>query len=205
MLPGLGLDQRRRTAANAAFATGYALTFRGNSNWFSARGFRYGFASAAAVSTGYLVALAIPSVRARLGSFAGRGPEVSTAEWVAVHIPIGTVYSEETIFRSTLDPLLGNAFGARGGTLLGALTFGLWHITPARAAGDSIPGTVAATTAGGLAFGWLRRRTSSTTAPALLHYAINAGGVLASRAAGDAASSPESEDRSTSTPQVLGS
>lgn len=183
MLPELGLSVRGRTLANAGFATVYAVAFRGAPNWFSAKGFRYGVVSSSLVAAGYVVALAIPLVRKGLHGFDDRGPEVSPAEWIAVHIPIGTVYSEEMIFRATLDPLLDNMFGSRIGSLLGALTFGLWHIHPARAAGDSVPVTMAATTAAGVAFGWLRRRTGSVTAPALLHSAINVGGALAPRAA----------------------
>ncbi|WP_433661496.1 lysostaphin resistance A-like protein [Nocardia sp. CA-128927] len=182
-LPKLGLGVRGRTVANAGFATAYAAAFHGVPNWRSAKGFRYGIVSASLVVAGYSVALAIPSVRKGLHEFEDRGPEVSPAEWIAVHIPIGTVYSEEMIFRATLDPLLDNAFGSRAGSVLGALTFGLWHIHPARAAGDSVPVAVGATAAGGVALGWLRRRTGSVTAPALLHLATNAGGAIAPRLA----------------------
>lgn len=108
---------------------------------------------------------------------------MSAAEWVAVHIPIGTVYSEELVFRATLDPLLDKTFGTRVGALLGAATFGLWHIAPARAAGDSVPATIAATSVGGFVLGRLRRRAESATAPAFLHLAVNAGGAAASRLA----------------------
>ncbi|MEV0250358.1 CPBP family intramembrane glutamic endopeptidase [Nocardia sp. NPDC050712] len=183
LLPGLGLNLRGRTAANAGFATGYALLFDGAPHWFSARGLRVGLAATAPVAAGYAVAVAIPALRQGLVEFADREAEVSPAEWAGIHIPIGTVYAEELIFRGTLEPLLDNAFGPRAGALLGAATFGLWHIRPARAGGDSVPGTVAATTLGGLVFGWLRRRADSATAPALQHWALNAGGVLAPRLA----------------------
>ncbi|MEV4129148.1 CPBP family intramembrane glutamic endopeptidase [Nocardia sp. NPDC049707] len=179
VLPRLRLDLRDRTAAIAGFATGYALVFRGRPNWLSARGLGYGLASAGVVAAGYGAAVAVPALRDRLGGFAERAPDVPLDEWVAVHIPIGTVYSEELVFRATLNPLLDNVFGPRGGALLGAAIFGLWHIHPARAAGDSVPATIAATAAGGLVFDVLRRRTDSATAPALLHFALNAGGALA--------------------------
>ncbi|MEV0707230.1 CPBP family intramembrane glutamic endopeptidase [Nocardia aurea] len=104
---------------------------------------------------------------------------VDPVERVAVHIPIGTVYSEEMIFRATLDPLLDSVFGRRIGPLAAAAVFGLWHIHPARVAGDNVPATVAATTVGGLLFGLLARRAASATAPALLHFALNSGGVIA--------------------------
>ncbi|WP_040686366.1 CPBP family intramembrane glutamic endopeptidase [Nocardia vinacea] len=183
LLPRSRLDLRGRTAANAGFATGYALVFRGRPNWLSVRGLGYGLASASVVAAGYGAAVAIPALRDRLGGFADRAPDVPLGEWVAVHIPIGTVYSEELIFRATLNPLLDNEFGPGGGVLIGAATFGLWHIYPARAAGDSVPASIAATAAGGLLFDLLRRRTDSATAPALLHFAMNAGGALAPRIA----------------------
>lgn len=183
VLPRLNLERRGRTAANAGFATGYALVFRGRPNWLSARGLGYGLASAGVVAAGYGAAVAIPAVRDRLGRLADRAPRVPFGEWVFVDIPVGTVYSEELIFRSTLDPLLDDTFGPRTGSLIGAATFGLWHIHPASAAGDSVPASIAATAVGGLVFGRLRRHTASTTAPALLHYAVNAGGALVPRIA----------------------
>ncbi|MEV5649400.1 CPBP family intramembrane glutamic endopeptidase [Nocardia sp. NPDC052254] len=183
VLPRSGLGVRGRTVANAAFATGYAAIFGGHPKWVSARGWRWGGAAAGAIAVGYAAAVAIPPIRKRLAAVTGREPEVDVAEWVTIHIPLGTVYSEETIFRGTLDPLLDEAAGPLG-RCCGALIFGLWHIHPARAAGDNVAATVAATTAGGLIFSWLRRRTDSATAAALAHLALNAGGALAPRAAG---------------------
>lgn len=183
VLPRLGLGIRGRTAANAGFATAYALVSRAEPGRGSWGGARCGLLAVAGVVAGYVAALAVPSLRWRLAELAERGPDVSTAEWAAVHIPLGTVYSEELVFRGTLDPLLDHVFGPRTGALLGAATFGLWHIAPARAVGDSVPATVAVTAAGGLVFGRLRRRTAGTVAPALLHLAVNAGGAIAPRSA----------------------
>ncbi|NUP28464.1 MAG: CPBP family intramembrane metalloprotease, partial [Nocardia sp.] len=126
-------------------------------------------------------ALPLAPVRRALSAPRDRAPDAGTAEWVAVHIPLGTVYPEELIFRGTLDPLLDREFGIRAGRLIGAATFGLWHIHPARVAGDSLPATIAFTGAAGLLFGTLRRHTGSATAPALLHWAVNAGGALIPR------------------------
>ncbi|MEU2031598.1 CPBP family intramembrane glutamic endopeptidase [Nocardia amamiensis] len=183
VLPRLGLGVRGRTAANAGFATGYALALRDGTNWYSRGGLRYGLLAASAVAASYGAALALPVVRRRMGGLGDRSPEVSTVEWVVVHIPIGTVYTEELIFRGTLDPMADKAFGPRAGMLLSAAAFGLWHITPARVAGDSVPATIAVTTAGGLVFGGLRRRTADAIAPALLHLAMNVGGALTPRLA----------------------
>ncbi|MEV0357059.1 CPBP family intramembrane glutamic endopeptidase [Nocardia sp. NPDC050697] len=175
VLPRLALDIRGRTAANVAFATGYARVFAGEPRWGAAAGWRLGLGAAAAVLAGYGAALALPPARRALAATPDRSPGVSLPEWVGAHIPLGTVYSEELIFRGTLDPIAG--------TPLTALTFGLWHIAPARAAGDPILPTIAVTTAAGLIFGALRRRTGSATAPALLHYALNAGGAVTPRLA----------------------
>ncbi|MFD4461909.1 CPBP family intramembrane glutamic endopeptidase [Nocardia sp. NPDC058480] len=180
VLPALDLPLRGRTAANVAFATGYTKLFRGNPNWLSPSGFRWGLSSAAVVLTGYAVALAIPSLRRLPLEIAARAPETSTLEWIALHIPVGTVLAEEAIFRGTLDPVLAESAGA---PVISAIDFGLWHIQPARAAGDSVLPTILATTLAGLVFTELRRRSGSATAPALLHLAINAGGALAPAAA----------------------
>ncbi|MGW5375035.1 CPBP family intramembrane glutamic endopeptidase [Nocardia sp. NPDC003999] len=183
VLPRLRLGIRGRTAANAGFATAYAVALRAEPGRWSKSGVRCGLLAASVVVAGYAAALAVPSLRWQLAELAERAPAVSTQEWVAVHIPLGTVYSEELVFRGTLDPMLDRLFGPRAGALVGATTFGLWHITPARAVGDSVPATVAVTTAGGLVFGLLRRRTAGTAAPALLHLAMNAGGAIAPRLA----------------------
>ncbi len=178
VVPRSGFGIRGRTVANAAFATGHAVVFGGRPNWMSARGWRRGAGAFGVVVAGYTAALSIPVVRDRLAAVTDRQAEVGVAEWVSVHIPIGTAYSEELIFRGTLDLLLDRTAGPVG-KWCGALVFGLWHINPARAAGDSVAATVAATTLGGLVFSWLGRRSDSATAPALAHLALNAGGALA--------------------------
>lgn len=182
MLPALGFSLRGRTAANVLFAAGYTGVFRGRPNWFSVSGFRWGIGSSAVVLAGFAVALSIPALRRFPLEVAERVPETSTLEWIALHIPVGTVLAEEAVFRGTLDPLLDDTLGAPA-PVIGALDFGLWHIQPARAAGDPVVVTVLATTVAGLIFGELRRRSGSATAPALLHLAVNAGGALAPVAA----------------------
>jgi len=179
ILPRLSLRLRGRTLANAAFATGYAAIFgRSDRCTPTTTGLRWGTALAAAVFAGYAALLSVPSTRTRLAELSTRSPEVGLVEWAGVHIPLGTVYTEELIFRGTLDPLLDKEIGTLG-TWLGPATFGLWHITPARAAGDSVPTTIAATALGGLGLSWLRRHTGSTLTPALLHLALNTGGAIA--------------------------
>ena len=79
--------------------------------------------------------------------------------------------------------------------------FGVWHIRPTLQAlranglagdrGRAVAGVtagVAATTAGGVLFSWLRERSGSLTAPILLHVATNSGGLVTALAV--AAASP---------------
>ncbi|MGW4529794.1 CPBP family glutamic-type intramembrane protease [Nocardia sp. NPDC004340] len=182
LLPALRLDLRGRTAANTGYALAYTLVFRGDPNFLSRRGIRAGAVAAATVLSGYAAALAIPAARRHLAGLADRGPGVSTLEWTALHIPGGTVLTEELAYRATLTPLLERSAGEIG-TGVGALVFGFSHIQPARAAADPITGTVALTAGAGLVFDLLRRHTGSAAAPALLHLALNAGGALAPRLA----------------------
>ncbi|MQY24669.1 hypothetical protein NRB56_02180 [Nocardia sp. RB56] len=133
------------------------------------------------IIVGYVVALAVPSVRTRLTRLADRSPDVPLGEWTGVQIPFGTVFTEELVFRGTLDALLADACGDRG-RWLSAILFGLWHIRPARAAGDGVAITVVATTAAGLLLSGLRRH-AGLAAPILLHLAVNVGGAIAPRMA----------------------
>lgn len=178
LLPASSLRLRGRTAANIGFAAGYLAVFGGRPNWLSARGFRWGLGSAALVFAGYGVALAVPALRRLPLEVVERMPETSTFEWIVLHIPVGTVLVEETVFRGTLDPLLDEIAEPRVAAAMGALDFGLCHIRPAQATGESVSGTVALTTLAGLVFSALRRHAGSATAPALLHLAVNAGGAL---------------------------
>lgn len=183
VLPALDLPLRGRTVANLGFAAGYAVIFSGRPNWVSAKGFRWGIGGATLVFAGYGVALAVPALRRLPLEVAERVPETSTLEWIVLHIPVGTVLAEETVFRGTLDPLLDEITDPRVAAGVGALDFGLCHINAARTTGESVAGTVALTAVAGLVFGVLRRHTGSATAPALLHLAINAGGAVLPRAA----------------------
>jgi membrane protease YdiL (CAAX protease family) len=99
--------------------------------------------------------------------------------WLALEIPLGTVWSEETAFRGALAVASSVAFGTAGGRLVQAIAFGLSHIPDARATGESVVGTVALTGLAGWLFGWLAQRSGSLAAPMLAHLAINEAGALA--------------------------
>jgi membrane protease YdiL (CAAX protease family) len=127
---------------------------------------RWGTAVAAPVLASYVVAGAVPSLRAQLES-----PPPASREWLLVRIPLGTVVAEELLFRAVLDAVVTRWLGRSGAVLVGSTVFGLWH----RKDGGGWP-TVAFTAASGVLFVGLRHRSGSVVAPALLHLAVNAGG-----------------------------
>lgn len=117
-----------------------------------------------------------------------------------VLVPVGTVLLEEVAFRGVLWGLLRQARGTAAATIGSSVLFGLWHVLPSlslasdnAAIGDtvgrgrsaeliSVLSTVAFTGLAGVIFCELRRRSGSLLAPAGLHWAANAFGVLASAA-----------------------
>ncbi|WP_137872934.1 CPBP family intramembrane glutamic endopeptidase [Rhodococcus sp. Q] len=186
VLPRLALGARGRASANtvtavvvggAAVVGGVSFAELGWTAW--RRGLLVGVAASTLPTLAYPAMLAVPPVRARMASGARRADHT---EWVFVHIPLGTVLAEEVVFRSVLYALARRA-SPRWAPVLGAAAFGLWHVTPARHAGDSVVGTVALTAAASLLFDQLRERSGSVLAPALLHLAVNAGGAVAAETA----------------------
>jgi hypothetical protein len=77
---------------------------------------------------------------------------------------------EELAFRGFLQPLLVRALGPVPGIVAAALPFGLLHY---REYGNSWRHAVIVAAAGA-AFGWMRQRTGSTRASAIMHAAYNA-------------------------------
>ncbi|MET0318920.1 MAG: CPBP family intramembrane glutamic endopeptidase [Rhodococcus fascians] len=164
VVPALNLPDRPRTVVNAAFGISLAAVTRaplGLSKWRS--GLKWGLGAAAVPALGSVVIASVPALATRV-----RPSDDNLAEWVLFRIPIGTVVTEELVFRAVFDDVSPS---------LSPVFFGLWHIHPARAAGDSVPGTVAGTYLAGLLFSWLRRR-GGVLAPMLLHYGVNASGAF---------------------------
>jgi hypothetical protein len=142
----------------------------------ASRGARWGVAAAVAVSAVVASSTAVPAVRRGM---AERELPDSVPAWLLVRIPIGTVWSEEAVFRAALGTVAAQAFGPRWGRLAQASAFGLAHVADARGAGQSVVGTVLVTGAAGWAFGWLFDRSGSLVAPMLAHLAVNESGALA--------------------------
>ena len=150
-------------------------------------GLRLGLAAGAAAATGVVAATSVPAVRL---SMAEREPPASASSWLAVQIPLGTVWAEEAAFRAALAAVAGRAYGASGGRLLQAVAFGLSHIADARATGVPVLPTVLATGGAGWIFGWLADRSGSLSAPMLAHLAINESAAAAALTIQSRASRP---------------
>jgi uncharacterized protein len=157
-----------------------------------AAGLRWGAACVALVALGYAVALVVPELRPLLAD--ERVTRLDGGELAAnvlVRIPLGTVLWEEVAFRGVLLAALLRVLPVRQAVAAQAVVFGLWHVRPtlsALAANDLAEGPALAalvvlgclgTAVAGVLLAWLRLRSGSLLAPALLHLATNALGALA--------------------------
>jgi membrane protease YdiL (CAAX protease family) len=133
-------------------------------------GLRWGLVAGGVAASAVATTVWFPAVRR---SMAVRESPDSVLSWLAVRIPLGTVWAEESAFRAALNTAGARAFGASGGRLLQATAFGLSHIADARTAGEPVAPTVVATGVAGWFFGWLADRSGSLAAPMLAHLAIN--------------------------------
>jgi uncharacterized protein len=173
------LSPRRHPLTQALLAAGLVavtkapLGFRPPALW---SGLRVGSVAACVVTVAVAAGSALPRVRAAM---ADRTPPASPAMWLALQIPVGTVWAEEAAYRAALATLAADGFGRRTGRLVQAIAFGLSHIPDARAAGEPVAGTVVVTAAAGWVFGALAERSGSLAAPLLTHLAINEAGALA--------------------------
>lgn len=113
----------------------------------------------------------------------------------AIRIPLGTALIEEILFRGVLLGLLLTHYDAFIAIIISSVIFGLWHIFPTintlesndgvaavmhnkKRKTGSVVGTVVVTFAAGLIFSWLRIIANSIIAPWLVHWSINASGVV---------------------------
>jgi membrane protease YdiL (CAAX protease family) len=160
-------------------------------------GLVWGGLSAAAMAALYGVGIAVPRTRRFFRDTryqAGLLPMVATALFL---IPFGTVMFEEVAFRGVLFGLLLDSGGVPLAAAASSVVFGLWHVLPAldmartntavrsQVGGAkqlllTVAGTVLFTSLAGLLFSALRWASGSLVAPAVLHWAANGLGVLAS-------------------------
>jgi membrane protease YdiL (CAAX protease family) len=160
-------------------------------------GARWGAACFVVIAAGYAVLLAAPATRPLLADerVAGLGAG-ELAYGAAVRIPLGTVLWEEVAFRGALLAALARTMPVRRAVGVSAAVFGLWHVRPtlsAVAVNDLTASAVQtgfvvlvaclAATAAGAVMAWLRLRSGSLLAPALLHLATNSLGMLAATVA----------------------
>ncbi len=141
--------------------------------------------------------MAAPALRPLLADARAGGLDgAEIAVQALVRIPLGTVLCEESAFRGVLQAAAGRVLPLPAATAVSCAVFGVWHIRPTLGglAANDLAGGVAATAtavlltvlwtaAAALLFTWLRLRSGSLLAPALLHLAANSLGVLAAAAA----------------------
>jgi membrane protease YdiL (CAAX protease family) len=163
-------------------------------------GLRWGAAVSAGLLGIYLLGLALPATR---DLFRDDRADVGTAAllWrTLVAIPLGTVLMEEIAFRGVLPAMFRRRTapdrnGAVRADVYAALLFGLWHVLPSLDLTEANPvfadllpgplgvvaavvGGVVGTAAAGMGLSWLRNRSGSLAAPAMLHISSNSIGYV---------------------------
>jgi membrane protease YdiL (CAAX protease family) len=181
--------------ARAAGLTWYDLAMKRST---LRRGIEYAALAVTGTLVVYLVAVLWPVTQQWFLDTRYRAGGSALAFAALVAIPVGTVLLEEVAFRGVLWGLVSRRFGRFAATGVTSSLFGLWHILPSlsfsrdnRAVTAAVPhlaqvrplvviGTVVFTTLAGVVLAELRRRSGSLIAPAALHWATNALGVLLS-------------------------
>ncbi len=155
------------------------------------RGLAYGAVVALAVAMVLALGAALPATRGLFQDRRAAGVSTAVLLYVAlVRVPFGTVVLEETLFRGVLLGLGLRRWSQTAAVTVSCLAFGLWHALPARRATSFNPvfagltgsrlgwmygvaAAVAGTAVAGLVLCWLRLRSRSLLAPALLHATVN--------------------------------
>jgi membrane protease YdiL (CAAX protease family) len=92
-------------------------------------------------------------------------PPIPISELLILGLVLGPIL-EESLFRGCLMPLLAQSMGTIPAIIITAATFAIFH-------GPTNLGHCLTFTATGIAYGWVRMASGSTTAPALMHAAYN--------------------------------
>ena len=106
-------------------------------------------------------------------------------------LPITVVIIEELIFRGVIMAVLTQLFDLRSAVIASSLLFGLWHVYSAGGIKldilnlpFTIPGiavsavVILATSVAGLFFAWVRIKSDGIVASILVHWSLNATGVI---------------------------
>lgn len=180
-----------------AWAAGLSWEELGLARRRAAAGALWGTACLTLVAAAYLVTLVVPAGRPLLTDARMAGLDGGELAYrVLVRIPLGTVLWEEVAFRGVLLAVLIRVLSVRAAVGVSAVVFGVWHVRPTLSAlaanglgdGAVLTGLAVllgciASAAAGVVLAWLRLRTGSLLAPALLHLATNSLGALAAAAA----------------------
>ena len=155
------------------------------------RGLAYGAVVALSVTVVLALGAALPATRGLFQDRRAAGISTVVLLYVAfVRVPFGTVVLEETLFRGVLLGLGSRRWSQATAVNVSCLAFGLWHVLPARhvtsfnpvfadlAGGHlgrvyGVVVAVAGTAVAGLVLCWLRLRSRSLLAPALVHATVN--------------------------------
>ena len=92
-------------------------------------------------------------------------PPIPISELLILGLVLGPIL-EESLFRGCLMPLLAQSMGTIPAIIITAAIFAIFH-------GPTNLGHCLTFTATGIAYGWVRTASGSTTAPALMHAAYN--------------------------------
>ena len=146
----------------------------------------------------YAIGLIIPWTRDLFLDERADIPLAEMAYKVLIEVPLGTVLLEEVAFRGVLPAMFRSRLkqGPRAGLTADAMAaglFGLWHILPSWNVNDVNPlfrdilpdavgqaagivGGVLLTAVAGMGLSWMRNRSDSVLAPAMLHSTSNGVG-----------------------------
>jgi membrane protease YdiL (CAAX protease family) len=179
------------------YGFGLSLSEMGIGAGYILKGILIALALSAIITLATLIIALIPFLRHFfLGEDLAHAKGPLIAFEAAIRIPFSTALVEEVLFRGVLLGLLLTHYPTIIAITYAAIVFGLWHIFPtikslehndaaASLVGDKksrqtigVLGAVTVTTIAGLLFGYARVLANSIVAPWLIHWSINASGVL---------------------------
>jgi membrane protease YdiL (CAAX protease family) len=187
---------------NLATATAVLLVARelvttwdmGFKNW--TKGARWGLAVMLVGLAAYLIAAVLPGFEDLFHDRRVSGGVLRVLYEAFIRIPFGTVVLEELAFRAALPAVFAKHMSVFRAAIVSSVLFGFWHVLPSLnladvnpffewLLGDGIAGQVAGvaiavfgTFLAGLWLSFLRFRSGSILAPAIAHWASNAGGYV---------------------------